>query len=149
LEIAKSASISFIFRTADYSCHCKFAAVMSDLKSFLSVVVNDRILLMKFAPLIQNELNADLFLESGQHYDVQINISLTGPSQRVSIYLQSSSGASQNFEQASFACGSESSLRPLQILIQNNQPPATYTTSFDCNIELNTKYGYLVEGSSL
>jgi hypothetical protein len=120
-------------------------AVFADLPSVFSVVVNDRLLLMKFTPVSQNELNADLFLNSGQHYDVRINISLTAPSQSVSLYLQSSAG--QNIEQDSFACRSESYLRPIQIQI--NQPPVTYLTGFDCNIELNTKYGYLVEGSSL
>ena len=120
-------------------------AVFADLPSVFSVVVNDRLLLMKFTPVSQNELNADLFLNSGQHYDVRINISLTGPSQSVSLYLQSSAG--QNIEQDSFACRSESYLRPIQIQI--NQPPVTNLTGFDCNIELTTKYGYLVEGSSL
>jgi hypothetical protein len=135
-DIAKSASIIFTFRS-EQSVHCKIAAVIGCSKCAFSVVINDRKHLVKFAPLILEELNVDVLFENGRHYDVQINISLPAPSQSVSIFLQSSAASFENLEQSCFACKSKSSLQPMDLKV--HLPPAIYTSSFDCSVQFSSK----------
>ncbi len=137
-EIAKSASVMFTFRS-EQSIHCKIVGVIGYLQSIFSVVINDRKLLTKFAPLIFDELNIDALFDSGRHYDIQIKFSLPSPSQPVSILMQFSDTSSQNLDQSSFACNSESSLRPIPIQVYD--PPSTYLSSFNCSVQPNSKYG--------
>jgi hypothetical protein len=126
--------------------HCKIVAVFGNSKSVFSVAINDRKQIAKFSPLISDELNVGVLFDKGRHYDVQINISLSTPTQPVSIFLQSSAASIEILDQSCFACKSESILQPVQI--QVNDPPATFLNSFDCSVQFNSKSG-IDPGSSL
>ena len=145
-EIAKSASVIFTFRS-EQSIHCKVVGVIGHSQSVFSVVINDRKLLTKFAPLIFDELNIDALFDSGRHYNIQIKMSLQSQSQPVSILMQFNDTLLENLDQSCFACNSESSLRPIQIRVHD--PPSTYLSNFNCSVQINSKYGHIVEGSSL
>jgi hypothetical protein len=144
-EIAKSASVMFTLKS-EQSIHSKITAVLGQSNSVFSVVINDRKRLVKHAPLIFDELNVDMLFEKGKHYDIQINISLSTTSQPYSIFFQSSSTSLEILDQYCFACKRQSSFPPIQV--QVHDPPATYLSSFNCNVQFNSKYSYF-EGSTL
>jgi hypothetical protein len=145
--MAKSASVTFTFKSVT-AFHCKIAAVLSDPKGIFSVEINNNLILIKFSPLISDELNVDLLFESEKHYDININISLWTGSQPISIFLQSSTSITSEFlDQYCFACRSESSLQPIQIQVR--EPSSTSLSGFDCNVEFNIKYDHAMEGSFL
>lgn len=137
LEIAKSASVIFTFNFAQ-SIHCKIVAVVGDSSSPFSIEINDQLYLFKRVPLIQDELNLDIFLESGVHYDIQINISISLLSEPISIFLQSSAISSEILYQSCFACKNLSSRNPFLVAVQLS--PAFYLKQFDCKIELNDQF---------
>jgi hypothetical protein len=146
-EIAKSASVTFTFKSVK-AFHCKIAAVMNDPKGIFSVEMNNNLILMKFSPMISDELNVDLLFESEKHYDININISLWTGSQSVSIFLQSSTSITSEFlDEYCFACKSENSLQPIQIQVR--EPSSTSLSGFDCNVEFDIKNDHAMEGSFL
>jgi hypothetical protein len=146
LEIAKSTSVMFTFNFAQ-SIHCKIVAVIGDSKSHFSIEINDQLHLIKLVPLIQDELNLDMFFESGVHYDIQMNMSISFVSETISIFLQSSAVSSEVLDQSCFACKNLSSLRPIQVDVQHS--PASYLSKFDCKIELNTNQVNAIDESFL
>jgi hypothetical protein len=142
LEMAKSTSVTFTFNYAE-SIHCKIVAVIGDSKSHFSIEINDRLHLIKLVPLIQDELNLDIFFFSGVHYDIQINMSLSVHSETMSIFLQSSAISSEILHQSCFACKNSSSLGPVHVGVQHSS--ASYLKEFDCKIELNTNQVNAIE----
>jgi hypothetical protein len=136
----------FTFNFAQ-SIHCKIVAVIDDSKRHFSIEINDQLHLIKLVPLIQNELNLDIFFENGVHYDIQINMSLSFVSEAISIFLQSSAISSEILDQSCFACKNLSSLRPIQVDVQHSS--ASYLNKFDCKIELNTNQVNAIDESFL
>lgn len=139
--------MTFTFKYAQ-SMHFKIVAIIGYSKGIFSVEVNKQLMFMKLSLLISDELHIDLLFESQKHYDIKINISLSLPYQKSSIFLQSSANVSSEIlEQSCFACTSESSPRPIPIQVVESAVPSL--SSFDCNVQFITKYDHVMEGSSL